>query len=225
MSTVKGDVMAEKMTGKVRTHTRYRLKDNSIVPGVTTITGILNKPALVKWANNLGLQGIDSMKYVDEKASIGTLAHYMIECHLKGEKPDLSDYTPNQISQAENSVLKFFDWEKENKFKVIGVEMKLVSEKLKVGGCCDLYAELNGKKTLIDLKTSKGIFPEMITQVAGYKLLLEENNYEVEDVRILRIGREESEGFEDHKAVMLDLHRDRFLHCLEIYNINKLLRK
>ena len=217
--------MAEKTTGKVKTHTRYRLADNTIVPGVTTITGILNKPALVKWANNLGLQGIDSTKYVDEKASIGTLAHYMVECHLRGEKPDFADCTPNQIGQAENSVIKYFDWEKENTIKVIGVEMKLVSEKLRVGGQCDLYAELNGKKTLIDLKTSKGIFPEMITQVAGYKLLLEENGYPVEDVRILRIGREESEGFEDHKAVMLDLHRDRFLHCLEIYRINKLLKR
>jgi len=217
--------MAEKMTGRVKAHTRYRTANNSIVPGVTTITGILNKPALVKWANNLGLQGIDSSKYVDEKASIGILAHYMIECHAKNEKPDMGDYTPNQISLAENSVIKYLDWEKENELKVIGVEMKLVSESLKFGGCCDIYAELNGKKTLIDLKTSKGIYPEMITQVAGYKRLLEENGHAVEDVRILRVGREESEGFEDHRATMLNLHDQRFLCCLEIYTINKLLRK
>ena len=100
----------------------------------------------------------------------------------------------------------------------------MVSEKYQFGGTCDIYCDLNGKKTLIDLKTAKGIFPEMHTQVAAYKILLEENGYPVEDVRILRIGRDESEGFEDQKVAMVDLHWQRFLHCLEIYKINKKLQ-
>ena len=63
-------------------HTRYKTSDGQIVPGASTITGLLNKPMLVKWANNLGLQGIDSSKYTDKAASIGTLIHYLVECHI-----------------------------------------------------------------------------------------------------------------------------------------------
>lgn len=213
--------MKERSTGKTKAHTIYKCADGKRVPGVTTITGVLNKPALVKWANNLGLKGIDSSKFVDEKAAIGTLAHHMIEAHLTNKKPNLEDYSKNQIDMAENSVLKFFSWQDENELTVIGTEMILVSEAYRFGGQCDLYCVLNGKKTLIDLKTSKGIFPEHFTQVSAYWWLLDENWHEVEDVRILRIGRDESEGFDDIKVPKLDLHWERFKHCLAIYNINK----
>ena len=55
-----------------RVHTVYKTKDGKRVPGVTTILGVINKPALVRWANNLGLQGIDSTNYVDATARCGT---------------------------------------------------------------------------------------------------------------------------------------------------------
>ncbi|MBD3393661.1 MAG: hypothetical protein GF410_16730, partial [Chitinivibrionales bacterium] len=64
---------------KGKVHTRYYNKAGKQVPGTTTITGVMNKSALVKWANGLGLRGIDVKNYVDELATIGTLAHYMIE--------------------------------------------------------------------------------------------------------------------------------------------------
>ena len=219
--------MVEKITGKVKAHTRYRNKDGVIVPGVTTITGILNKPALVRWANGLGLKGIDVSKYVDEKARIGTLSHHIVECYLKKEHPELDDYSANQIGMAQNSVKKFFDWEKKNDFQIIESELKLVSEVHGFGGCCDIYCMLNGKRTLLDIKTSKGIYDEMFTQVAGgYVILLEENGYPVEDVRILRLGRDAGEGFEDRgiSSAKIKLHRKKFIYCLEIYKVNKLLK-
>ena len=62
--------MADKLKKASKAHTRYYLQDGTLVPGATTVTGLLNKPALVKWANNLGLQGIDSSKYVDKAARV-----------------------------------------------------------------------------------------------------------------------------------------------------------
>jgi len=62
-------VKTEQVMKRSRAHITYKLADGVPVPGVTTILSVLNKPALVKWANNLGLQGIDSSKYVDEKAA------------------------------------------------------------------------------------------------------------------------------------------------------------
>lgn len=195
------------------------------IPGVTTITGMLAKPALIPWANKMGLKGIDISKYVDDLAQVGKLAHSMVEHYLLGTKADTSDYSKNQISLAENAMLKFLAWEKENDLKVIRVELRLISEQHQFGGTCDIYCKLNGRYTLIDLKTSKGIWPDMFTQVAAYCMLLRENGYQVDDVRILRIGRDESEGFEDVKVPLLDLHWEKFLACLDIYNLNKQLTK
>src|SRR5439155_21898181 len=53
---------------KVKAHVRYYTSKGEQVPGVTTILSVLNKPALVSWANRMGLQGIDTHKYVDEAA-------------------------------------------------------------------------------------------------------------------------------------------------------------
>ena len=91
---------------KVTAHTRYRSPFGDIVPSVTTVLSILNKPALVKWANNLGLQGIDSSKYTDEKAAIGTLAHEMVLCYFEDREIDTSDYSANQIEQLVQEQLK-----------------------------------------------------------------------------------------------------------------------
>jgi len=221
--------------GKSKAHQVYRLKDGTRVPGCTTITGVMDKPVLKVWANKLGLglitgEPTELGKYMDNLADIGTLAHKMVENHIgkimKVEiDEDYSDYNEKQISMAENAALKFFSWEKENKVEYLASELQMVSEKHRFGGCCDIYALLNGKKTLIDLKTSKGIFGEMFTQVAGYKMLLEENGYPVENVKILRIGRDESEGFDDKSVPLIETHQKRFLVCLELYKLNKQLKE
>jgi len=215
---------SKKILNKTRAHTRYELADGTKVPGVTTMTGQLAKHGLVPWANKLGLEGIDVRKFVDELGTIGTLAHYIVECQLKDIEPDLGDFTPNQSEMAQKCVNKFDEWLKENKFKVIETELQLVSEEYFFGGTCDIYCELNGKKTLIDLKTSKAVYDEQFTQVSAYKFLLEANGHPVEDVRIVRIGRNELEGFEDKKVENLKLHWAKFRHLLELYKIDKVIK-
>lgn len=210
---------------KARQHTIYKNKDGKRIPGVTTILGVMDKPALKHWANKIGLEGIEMSKYVDDLAVIGTLAHLIIEKYIKDEKMCYDDYTANQIKAAENSVLKFFVWLEGKDFKLLGSEMRLVSEKHQYGGTVDIYAKVNNIKTLIDIKTCKAIYPEQFTQVSGYKSLLEENSYEVEDSVILRVGRDESEGFEYHHVPRIDAHLRRFLICKDLYDINKELNR
>ncbi len=209
---------------KSTAHQQYYTKDGILVPGVTTVLSVLAKPALVPWANKLGLQGIEVGKFVDSLGAVGTLCHNIIECYLKKQEVDYSDYTPNQRILAENAAKKFFDWEKKNDFKVLQSELQLVSEKYFFGGTCDIYGELNGKKTLIDIKTSKATYPEHFTQVAAYKLLLEENGYLVENAKILRIGREEAEGFDEKEVPLIEIHQEKFLACLKIMQIDNKLK-
>jgi len=210
-------------------HTQYRTADGTRVPGVTTITGVMDKPALVRWANLQGLAGVDTTKYVDETAKIGTLAHYLVECRLLEIEPDLSDATPNQLTAAQVCFQKWLKWEegvgiKQTDFAM--AEAVLVSEKHRFGGTIDIACVLNGKSTLIDVKTCKGIYGEHKTQVAGgYSILLEDAGFAVEQVIIVRIGREESEGFEQVNIsdTEIRMHRKRFLLCRELYECNRMI--
>jgi len=144
----------------------------------------------------MGLQGIDTSKYVDDKADIGTLAHAIITDKLTGKETDTSDYSKNQIDLAENSCLSFWEWEKDHKIEsVMFVERPLVSEAHRFGGTLDIYAIVNGRKEIIDLKTGSGIYDEHIYQVAVLKMLLEENGFPVDGTRVVNIPRAETEAF------------------------------
>lgn len=216
----------EKSTKKVKQHTVYKTSDGIRVPGVTTILNVLNKPALLGWANRMGLQGIDTRSYVDEKADIGTCAHYMIECDIKGTTPDLSIYSPFVVEAAENSYLKWMSWKESQDISFIGSEMVLVSEEHRYGGTIDIYAEIAGKRTLLDIKTSgSGIWPEMKHQTAGgYRVLLEEHGYTVDQVMILRVGRTDDEGFEIAQVSNWAQHTNVFLLCRDLYEALKVAK-
>jgi hypothetical protein len=168
---------------KTKAHIRYKTKEGKIVPGVTTILGILNKPALIPWANRLGLEGIDVGKYVDDKAEIGTLAHALATDHLTGLETDTSHYDAHQIDKAENAALSFFSWLDKNQIEPLSVEAPFVSEELLFGGTVDIFGKLNGKQVLVDLKTGSGIWPEYGYQIAAYAKLLEEQGFKVDEWR------------------------------------------
>jgi hypothetical protein len=222
----------------------YKNENKKQVPSVTTVLGVLNKPALVYWSNNLGLEGIKVTEYVDDKAKIGTLAHFILECYLKNVQPDFAEFnaTYEQIELAKQCADKFFEWENcQAEFVPIASELQLVSEKHQYGGTCDCIAVLNGKLTLIDFKTCNAIYDEARQQVAAYKEQINENfgviepklkelGYdfkEIQEVVILRIGRNADEGFE-HLPVpknVLDIGFEIFLDCLSIYNKRKQFNK
>jgi len=212
------------MSKKTKAHTRYYLSDKTLVPGCTTVLGLLAKPALVPWANKLGLAGVDVKKYVDDKAEIGTLGHLLVTDQLAGEETDTSDYSPNTVDRATNCALSFWAWEKEHPIRdVLFVEKPLVSEMFRFGGTNDLYVQTNGHRELIDLKTGNGIWPEHKYQVAALKVLLEENGFPVDRVRVLNIPRAETESFAEHVLTEheLEVGWEIFKHCLGIYYAKK----
>ncbi len=214
---------------KTEAHQRYRLKPTpenpkgQIVSGVTTILGILNKPALVPWANKLGLKGIEVGKFVDDKANIGTLAHAKIIGELLGEEVDTADYSSNQIDSADNACLSFYKWQEGHNLKVIDAEKSLVSEVYKFGGQFDILGDVDGRKELLDLKTGSGIYEEHYYQIGGYLILLEEFGCKIDQARILNIPRSEDENFQEVvlSGKIMDLSKEIFLDCLKIYNLKK----
>ena len=206
---------------KTKAHISYKNKQGQSVPGVTTVLGVLAKPALIHWAWKLGIEGQDYRKYRDKMADIGTLAHYLIMCHLTGETPDLSEYSKADIDKAENCILSYFEWERSHKPEPIIIEKPLVSIKYQFGGTPDLVARINGTTCLVDFKTSKAVYEEMIYQLAAYSQLVSENGHKTQKAILLRIGRDEDEGFEEREIIDLSNEWEIFKCCLQLYNFRK----
>ncbi len=210
-----------------RQHQIYKNAEGIRLPGVTTLVGLRDKPALPPAANKLGLEGIDSVAHWKDLATIGKAAHAMIMADLKNEKFDPKDYTPRQIDRAENGYIKWLDWAKGHKLEPVLVEVPLVSEKHQWGGTMDFYGKVDGRLELGDYKTGSGIWPEYWYQVAGYSTILEEHGYPVEARRILNIGRDEREEFLEEVRVGPPKEDEIFwVVCFrEIWAIEKRLRK
>ena len=158
-------------------------------------------------------------------ADIGTLAHQMIVDYFNGTETDAADYSANQILLAENCLLSFWAWEKGHKVEVILAEKQLISTEYNFGGAIDCFCLLDKEPTLLDFKTGKAIYPEMLSQLAAYEQLLKEAGYPLNATRILRIGRDEDEGFEEKVITDTSKYFEIFTHCLAIYNLQKEVRK
>lgn len=211
---------------KTKAHTAYKLKDGTRVKGVTTILSNLgwNKNVLVAWARRTALAGDDPDAVLKEAGAIGTLAHYLCECDIKGEKAELDDYSAEQIEKAENAFLGYLEWKKMTKPHYEAIELKMVSEKYKVGGTADFVARINDSLVLGDIKTSKGIYPEMTAQLAAYrKMYIEiQPKAKIESAMILKLDK--NSGAFSHHFVgksQLDWGWKVFEHCMALEELHK----
>lgn len=213
----------EPQSSQTRAHQRYHNAAGGIVPGTTTITGLLNKPQLPAWANRLGLQGIDSAAYAKEKAVIGTLAHKMVTDYLLQMPTETKEYSPFQVNAAENSFLSYLRWAEHRSVEPYLIEKPLVSEEHQYGGTCDIYGRVDGVLELIDLKTG-GIYDEHVVQVCAYRHLLIENGMAVERVRILGIPRDDDDGFVERMVTDTTAGMEVFIHLRKVYDLLKKLK-
>lgn len=211
---------------KVEAHRRYS-NSREDLPGVTTVLNVLDKPGLPKWANNLGLQGIDSNRFLSETAEIGSLTHEMVLAYFSKKPYDASDYSTNQVKKAKKALTLFHKWVEVYNPKPILVEKPLVSHRFGYGGTIDLYATLTiGGQVfheLCDFKTGSGPWPTHFAQLAAYQNLLLENGYFCDNCRLVRIPADfEENSFSESQLLSLDKYWTLFLHCLAIYKMKLL---
>lgn len=131
------------------------------------------------WANQGGLEGKKLQDMYDTATVPGTIAHYLIECHLKKITPVMKAEWPADAIQAAMTAFEMFlTWCEQFKFRVIAVEPHLVSEKWQFGGTPDLIAEVMDDRSIVDWKTGKfGQYAEHWIQPEVYRVLAEENGY------------------------------------------------
>lgn len=217
----------DKLKARAKAHIRYKQLSGTIVAGITTILNLLTDAnILARWANNLGLNGINSTTYVDTLARVGTCVHYMIECDLHDMDPIFDDFTPNELEKAKEVYKKYEDWKSQHELTMVAMERPLVSELHPFGGTGDFFGYIDGKFAYIDFKTSKGCYiNHKVQAVACAKLWEEKVGDKIEDIRILRFGRNEAEGFEEIHVTQWDKMWDMFLACLKVYQLNKEINK
>jgi len=207
-----------------KAHQRYKMADGVQVPGVTTVLNVIAKPALLNWAWECGCKGEDYRKVRDHAADAGTLGHWLVECHLKRQEPDLSDFAPAVISLAESAYIKWLTWWDKSGFELVSSEAQLVSDTHAYGGTLDILArDRDGNMTLVDLKTSKAIYEEYWHQVAAYGQLYDEKaEKKITRYIICRIGKETDDAdFEVQERTSVAKNLAVFNAALVLYRAMK----
>jgi hypothetical protein len=210
----------------------YKLANGDRVPSCTTITKrFSSSEGLVRWANQIGLEGKSMDEERDNAAGAGKLAHSMIEniIHGRDYAADIrrADFSDDQWDKALEAVGAFASWREQVHLEVLLTEMPLVSEKHRFGGTLDIWARVRDRLTVIDLKTSGRVYGEMILQQAGYAILLDENGHgRAEQISLLRLGKEHADfHFHAYPRSVVDLASRAFLQQRELYDTDKELQR
>jgi len=222
-------------TAKV--HTRYRNTANKIVPSVTTIIGGnlgWNKGVLLGWTKKMMRQGIDPDKVRDSAANVGTLAHSLIEeyitetvPHLEVVPVDRDQYSPAHMELATNAFNAFLEWSETWEIDFLSddvrSEERLVSEWYQFGGTLDFIAPVKGELSLIDFKSSNGLYVEHRIQLAAYQYLRKEVYNQILPTHLLQLGKDEP-TFHHHSFPNLDKEFEAFKHLVELHALHKELK-
>jgi hypothetical protein len=169
---------------------QYRV-DGKRVPGVTTVLGVLDKPALVGWAARTAADAAveacangvppDAAKEVgrkavfarrDKAADLGTRAHALVEAHFAGEDILGIDISDDDNAKAFVCARRAIEHIERTCDRVVLSETAYTSP-LGFGGTLDLVVERGGKLLIADLKTGKGVHDEVIPQLAAYRFMLQ----------------------------------------------------
>ena len=161
---------------------------------VTKLIDILNKPALVSWANNIGLKGVNLKDYRKESTTKGTVKHEDVENFL------IKGIPFNGSDKLKNTLLGF---------ELVGCEVEAKTNNLI--GRIDLVLTKDSKKYVIDFKTSKYIYLSTKLQLSTYKHMISADEIGVIDLT-------------DFNLTILDIDTIKYYTIIKrLYQINELL--
>ena len=207
--------------------------DGKRIPSVTTVIGnckIGSIEPLLSWANRMGQEGYHHRDVANKAADAGSCAHDMIEAYIRGQEFDPQPYEYDALDQAKPCFDGFKKWADQSRLELVQSEVSLVSEKYRYGGTMDALA-MDGELILGDWKTSSGVYPDNLIQLAAYKQLWEESNPDrpiTGGMYILRISKQKEPGdpvtFVHHYWEHLDMAWDAFVYMREFYDLQKRIK-
>lgn len=141
----------DKQTVSVLGRRFYDITPDIAYPSITTVLGHTvpeeQSGWIEKWRNRVGHAKADKVR--DDAATRGTNVHLMLERHVRGEDPRVSEF-PEAHGKIFNSLKSAIG----SVNTVYGQEVVLYSHVLEVAGRCDMVAEHEGELAIVDYKTS-----------------------------------------------------------------------
>lgn len=218
--------------------------DWQTIDSVSRICGIVDKSdALLIWASRLCSDYLLSLpvnarsdeevkravnihrEKKEEAANIGTLAHAWAEAYIKNW-----DISFPEDPQVINAVNGFLDRTNQHKIEWLASERFVYSNKYNFVGICDAIAMIDGKRYLVDFKTSNRIRKlEYGMQTAAYSYaFFEETGQEIEWVIVARFSKDDVDvPFEVFEIGNNEISSffDLFLSAMDLYRAKKLYEK
>ena len=162
----------------------YVTPDGNSYPSITSILAQQENLGLEAWKAKVGEK--EAKRISQESARIGTAVHQMAEFYLSNYAVRL-DKEEKKIMDTFNR-LRFLLGNINN---IVGLEVPLFSDLLRVAGTCDCIADYNNRLSIIDFKTSRKPKKEewiddYFMQTFAYKLMFEEmTGVEIQQIVIL----------------------------------------
>ena len=227
--------------------THKYLIDGKPATGVTTIIGVLAKPALIGWAARMAcdfirenadpvdIEGGFDLDVWDKLLEDAKSAHNKKK-EAAGEKgTDMHSLVEKYINQSIEKnegrphtegldellpVRKFIEWAVDNVDHFLFAERQMYDAELFIAGTADFaYIGKDGKKYMADFKTSSGIYGiDYWLQVVAYRMLAEgEGDEPYDGATVVRMGKDGS--FEVQQLNEYVLYKEAFLACLKLYRL------
>ena len=162
----------------------YVTPDGNSYPSITSILAQQENLGLEAWKAKVGEK--EAKRISQESARIGTAVHQMAEFYL-------SNYAV-RLDKEEKKIMDIFNRLRfllGNINNIVGLEVPLFSDLLRVAGTCDCIADYNNRLSIIDFKTSRKPKKEewiddYFMQTFAYKLMFEEmTGIEIQQIVIL----------------------------------------
>jgi len=213
--------------------------DGKRLYGVTSVLGVIAKPALIAWSAKMVVEYIkencthqdkhylvtelelDKAKLAHRKkkeaaGEKGTDIHALCETYIKLMISDQAGKALPMNDYADPMVQKFVEWAVANDVTFLASEKKMYSKEMWIAGCCDFTAKIGDKLFMGDIKTSSGIYGrEYFFQCAGYILMAEEHGEKFDASIIVRLGKDGS--FETKESHDLDTDKKGFRAALDLF--------
>ena len=179
---------------------RYRTPEGVDLPSITTVLSILSRESIAKWRARVGAEEANRISH--RASTRGTAVHAIVEKYIDNDENFKDGYTPDIVS----SFLDLKPILDDRIGRVYAQEAPLYSNHLGVAGRVDCVAVFDGRRSIIDFKTS--LKPKRLDwiknyfmQEAAYAIMWEERTGQpiTQLVTIISVDNHEPQIFVEHR--------------------------
>lgn len=163
----------------------YSTESGDYVPSVTTILNAYPKDAgYYQWLKSVG-EDADTIR--DEAGRRGSIVHELTERFDAGEEINLLDNGGRVGFKLSEWAMfeRYVDFRNRFPMEIELSEFNIISPEMGFAGTIDRVITMNGKRYLVDIKTSNAIYDSYWLQLAAYERMINYIGQDIDEVAIL----------------------------------------